>query len=101
MAKATSTPSTPSPKPWVVSTRTTWDMDGSQHPSLTGPLRLLAGIPTEVEPDQVEFLLTLHGVVPTDPPAPADSATPETPNETSSPSTPEAVNPAPKPEKES
>lgn len=53
----------PAPKPIVVSTATTWEMDGTQHPSLSGPLRLPANVPTEVETSQVEYLLSLFGVV--------------------------------------
>lgn len=65
---AKNTPAPAMPKPRVVSTTRTWDMDGTQHPSLTGPLRLLANVPTEVEPDQVDYLVSLPGVVLIDPP---------------------------------
>jgi|GEM_PF-5193542 len=63
----------------VISTLTTWEMDGTQHPSLTGPLTLVANVPTEVVADQVDYLTSLYGVVLAEDSAPAE-ATPETPD---------------------
>jgi len=62
MAKLSPAPT--QPKPQVVSTTTTL---------IVGDLRLQANTPTPVEPDQVEYLLSLRGVVLVDAPASAEA----------------------------